>query len=78
MAKTDRPELVFHGRSRATPRRGEHEHPPSTKPESPPRTLTRDEVRELMRQGEAIGRELEARFERMERDDPKSAATRAR
>lgn len=51
---------------------------PSKKPESPPRTLTRDEVRELMRQGEAIGRELEAGFERMERVDPKSAAARAR
>ena len=51
---------------------------PSKKPESQPRTLTREEVRELMRQGEAIGRELEAGFERMERVDPKSAATRAR
>lgn len=51
---------------------------PLKKPKSPPRTLTRDEVRALMRQGEAIGRELEARFERMERVDPKSAAARAR
>ena len=46
-------------------------------PDSPPRTLSREEVRELMRQGEAVGRELEARFELMERVDPKSAAIRA-
>lgn len=43
-----------------------------------PLTLTKEQVKEVMRQGEAIGRELERGFERMERVDPTTAAMRAR
>lgn len=43
-----------------------------------PRTLSREEVRELMRQGEIAGREIEARFTSMERIDPIAAAVKAR
>ena len=42
-----------------------------------PRTLSRDEVAALMKEGEKIGAELEARFTRMERPDP-NARERAR
>ena len=42
-----------------------------------PRTLSRDEVAALMKEGEKIGAELEARFTRMERPDP-NAKDRAR
>lgn len=42
-----------------------------------PRTLSRDEVAALMKEGEKIGIELEARFTRMERPDP-NAKGRAR
>lgn len=53
----------------------------TTKPkfETPaPRILTKTEARELLRQGEVARKEIAARFDRMERIDPKTAAARAR
>lgn len=42
-----------------------------------PRTLSREEVAELMKEGEKIGIDLDARFARMEGPDP-NARDRAR
>ncbi|MBX3245968.1 MAG: hypothetical protein KF901_02160 [Myxococcales bacterium] len=44
----------------------------------PPRVLTREEVRELLAEGRRIRRDVEARFDRMERLDPREAQARAR
>ena len=43
-----------------------------------PRILSREEVRELMKQGEIAWKEISARFDRMERVDPATAAMKAR
>ena len=43
-----------------------------------PPVLTKDQVREYLRQGQEGRREVDARLERMERVDPKNAAARAR
>lgn len=43
-----------------------------------PRVLSAEQVRQLLREGQSGRREMEARFERMERVNPKDAATRAR
>lgn len=45
---------------------------------SPPRVLTREEVRALLAEGRRIRRDVEARFDRMERLDPREAQARAR
>lgn len=45
---------------------------------SPPRVLTREEVRALLAEGRRIRRDVEARFDRMERLDPRDAQARAR
>ena len=43
-----------------------------------PRTLSREEVKVLMQQGESIGRELEAKFTRMEKVNPTEASRKAK
>jgi len=55
-----------------------YEAKPEIEKSPAPRTLSREEVRELMREGEIMGREIEARFTRMERIDPVTAAVKAR
>ena len=55
-----------------------YEEKPEIEKSPAPRTLSREEVRELMREGEISGREIEARFTRMERIDPVTAAVKAR
>lgn len=50
-------------------------------PKSPPETapvLTPEQVRQLLREGEAVRRDLEARIDRMRKVSPRDAAARAR
>lgn len=55
-----------------------YEAKPEIEKSPAPRTLSREEVRELMKQGEIAGKEIEARFTSMERIDPVTAAVKAR